>query len=110
MDSSPNMIRCTIDFLPEEGEYDVIIAFRSKGEGGWHGCREQRFNNLGDACGWVEKTYPEVIDAAKSAKRQPEIAPINSKKPIIFVSTNTAPKQASISLKKILETKRNNKG
>ncbi len=115
MDSSKNMIRCTIDFLPDEDEYDVVIAFRAKGDDGWHGCREQRFNTLEDACIWVKETHPDIV-TAWSTRQESEVAPVkseeseNSGRPLIFISPWASPKQVRKSLKKAGTTNRNKKG
>ena len=70
MDSQKNIVRCTIDFLLDEDEYDAMIAFRSAGEDGWHGCREQRFTTLRDACAWMQQVFPEM-KAAWTTMQQP---------------------------------------
>ncbi|MCI0580179.1 MAG: hypothetical protein L0332_18015 [Chloroflexi bacterium] len=73
MDSPKLAVRCNIDFLPDENEYDVVIALRHE-EGRWYDCRERRFTSLPDACAWVEQTYPGMV-AAWQAARQPAPPP-----------------------------------
>ena len=60
MASTKVAVRCTIDFLPETGEFDAVVAQRGDDET-WHGCREQRFTDLQAALRWVEQVYPAMV-------------------------------------------------
>jgi hypothetical protein len=53
MTSAKVAVRCTIDFLPDTGEFDAIVSQRGDDEK-WYGCREQRFADLQEALRWVE--------------------------------------------------------
>jgi hypothetical protein len=48
MDFAKVAVCCTIDFLPDTGETDAVVALRDENEK-WYGCREQRFAVLQDA-------------------------------------------------------------
>jgi len=92
MDIPKNVIRCTIDFLPDDNIFDAIVAFRHEGKDGWQGCCQRQFAKLKDACAWIEEeAYPEVV-AAWSSRQQPESVPEESEepektgKPLIFIS------------------------
>ena len=60
MTSAKVAVRSTIDFLPETGEFDAVVALRGD-DGKWHGCREQRFADLQEALRWVEQIYPAMV-------------------------------------------------
>ena len=60
MASAKVAVRCTIDFLPNTGEFDAVVAQRGNDET-WHGCREQRFTDLQAALRWVEQVYPAMV-------------------------------------------------
>lgn len=45
MDSAKVTVRCTIDFLPDTGEFDAVVALRTDDDK-WYGCRGQRFAEL----------------------------------------------------------------
>jgi hypothetical protein len=53
-------VRCTIDFLPDTGEFDAVVALRGDDEK-WNGCREQRFADLQAALRWVEQIYSAMV-------------------------------------------------
>jgi hypothetical protein len=53
-------VRSTIDFLPDTGEFDAVVALRGDDEK-WYGCREQRFADLQEALHWVGQIYPAMV-------------------------------------------------
>jgi hypothetical protein len=60
MTSAKVAVRSTIDFLPDTGESDAVVALRGDDEK-WYGCREQRFADLQEALRWVEQIYPAMV-------------------------------------------------
>jgi hypothetical protein len=60
MTSAKVAVRSTIDFLPDTGEFDAVVALRDDDDK-WYGCREQRFADLQGALRWVEQIYPAMV-------------------------------------------------
>jgi hypothetical protein len=60
MTSAKVAVRSTIDFLPDTGEFDAVVALRGDDEK-WYGCREQRFTDLHEALHWVEQIYRAMV-------------------------------------------------
>jgi hypothetical protein len=52
-------MRYAIDFLPDTGKFDAVVALRGDEEK-WYGCRELHFADL-QALRWVEQIYPAMV-------------------------------------------------